>query len=85
MTNAPPFHAILRRLLSVNVLSLCLWVISSNRGCLQFPGEGIEVGDCRICVCGVVGFVAVAMEGETWISDGVVGMLHRYRGFVTRS
>lgn len=55
-----------RRLLSLKVLAFCRRAISSKRGWRHEPGEGVEVGACKIWAWGVEGFVV-----DEAICDGV--------------
>lgn len=62
VSKAPPFHAILCKLLSLKVLAFCLRAISPKWGCCHEPGEGVETVACIICDWGVEGAVMAAIE-----------------------
>ena len=68
-SRAPPFQAILCKLLSLKALAFCLRAISSKRGCCHDPGEGVETAACRICDWGVEGAVMVAVSGSKGFNE----------------
>jgi hypothetical protein len=65
--------------LSLKVAAFCRRAISSNFGCLQFPGDGVKTFACESCWVGVEGSDLVAiLVGSRVHSKGRDGLNVRF-------